>query len=122
MKYSKVAALTLFAVAMSACAELRHQGQTAKQNDHNWILGTWRHEMPHHGGRTVVFHPDQSWGVLGYVPDREDIRGRRWRIEGEQLIRTYPDDNGFRTISDQIVSFSSERFELDDNETFLREH
>jgi hypothetical protein len=86
----------------------------AASNDRErWILGTWTAETSRHASRTVIFHADHTWGVRGYVPFREEIHGRRWRVAGDQLILTYPGDDGLETMAYKIVSFTHDKFATD---------
>jgi hypothetical protein len=75
----------------------------------------------------IVFHADGRWGVLyaGDPPQLEDIRGRRWRIEGDKLFKTGPNDDvrlspelrRFARAPDTIVSFTADRFVTSDETT-----
>ena len=90
---------------------------TAAPDDREkWIIGRWTSHTNEGIGRpdrSIVFHPDHSWGVEHYVPSgpneqltiREDIRGRRWHIRGNRLIMRAPSDRGFQTYAEKIVSF-----------------
>jgi hypothetical protein len=84
------------------------------------IVGKWEKDTPGRPGRIVVFHSDHSWGVLGYVPDREDIRGRRWDLAGDKLILTYPGDHGLDTAEYKIISFARDKI-VTDPTTYTRE-
>jgi hypothetical protein len=92
--------VSCFAVAAFAAADDREK----------WIVGKWAAENPKRPLREVIFHADHTWGVLGYVPDREDIRGRRWRIAGNTLTLTYPGDHGLETADYKIISFARDKF------------
>jgi hypothetical protein len=80
----------------------------------NWsklIIGTWFHTCRLRPGRILVFHADGRWGVRKIDDPRpEDIRGRRWHIEGDMLILRYPSDNGFESHPYKIVSFTPNEF------------
>ena len=43
----------------------------------------------------------------------EDIRGRRWKVEGDKLIITYPGDHGMDTGVITIVSITEHKMLLD---------
>ena len=107
--------LVLSVVSLFAAATL------AESHDReNWIVGTWTVETPRRASRTVVFHVNHTWGVRGYVPLREEIRGRRWRLAGDQLILTYPSDHGSETTAYKILSFAHDTFATD-TFTYTRE-
>ena len=75
------------------------------------IVGSWLYSSKVRPTRILVFHADGSWGVRKYDDPRpEDIRGRRWRVEGDTLILLYPGDHGFETAKDHIVSFTPNKF------------
>jgi hypothetical protein len=75
------------------------------------IVGSWLYTSKVRPTRIIVFHADGRWGVRKYDDPRpEDIRGRRWRVEGNTLILTYPHDHGLDTARDQIVSFTPDKF------------
>ena len=106
----KLLLLLLFAAAAPAASDDREK----------WIVGTWRAETPKRASRTVIFHANHTWGVRGYVPLREEIRGRRWRVAGDQFVLTYPSDHGFETTAYKIVSFTHDKF-VTDTFTYTRE-
>jgi hypothetical protein len=75
------------------------------------IVGSWVYSSKVRPTRIIVFHVDGSWGVRKYDDPRpEEINGRRWRIEGNTLVLTYPHDHGFDTARDRIVSFTRDKF------------
>ena len=74
------------------------------------IVGSWIYSSKVRPTRIIVFHADGSWGVRKFDDRPEDIRGRRWRVEGNTLILTYPHDHGFDTAKDRIVSFTPHKF------------
>lgn len=90
------------------------------ENGEQSIVGKWFLTRHGRGGREIIFHADHTWGVLHYVPDGEDIRGRRWRLAGDKLILTYPGDDGLETGEDQIISFTHDKF-VTDGGTYTRE-
>ena len=72
------------------------------------ILGCWL------GPRKFrVYHADGTWGVKRNEDAPEDISGRRWRIEGDKLILTYPSDHGFDTGIYKIISCTEHELILD---------
>ena len=82
------------------------------------IIGKWEVSNPRRASRVVFFHPNHTWGVTNFDPDNpEEINGRRWRIEGDKLILTFPDrENGRDRLETQvydIVSFGSDKFATD---------
>ncbi len=73
----------------------------------NKIIGAWRCHIPRRPDRIVIFHRDGSWGVRNWdFSQPEDIRGRRWRIEGNRLITTAPPMDGGQTADERILSFT----------------
>jgi hypothetical protein len=74
------------------------------------IVGSWTYSSKDRPTRIIVFHADGSWGVRKFDDRPEDIRGRRWRLEGDTLVLTYPHDHGFDTSRYQIVSFALGKF------------
>ena|SRR5438067_5714949 len=82
------------------------------------IIGKWKVNNPRRPSRIVFFHPNHTWGVTNFDPDKpEEINGRRWRIEGDKLILTFQDrENGrdrLETQVSRIVSFGRDRFATD---------
>ncbi len=74
------------------------------------IVGGWIYSSKVRPTRIIVFHADGSWGVRKFDDRPEDIRGRRWRVEGNTLVLRYPGDHGFETAKDRIVSFIPDKF------------
>jgi hypothetical protein len=68
------------------------------------ILGRWLGPR-----KFVVFHSDGTWGVQRHETAPEEIDGRRWRIEGNKLILTYPGNRGPLTSRDSIISFTPQK-------------
>jgi len=69
------------------------------------ILGRWL------GPRKFeIFNSDGSWSVQRNEDSKPDTGGRRWHIQGNQLILTYPGDHGMDTGIYTIVSFTQRRF------------
>jgi len=75
------------------------------------ILGRWL------GSRKfVIFHEDGQWGVQRNEEAKEEIMGRRWRIDGKKLFLTYPIDKGdgipvhMMTSVYDIISFTQQKF------------
>ena len=64
-------------------------------------------------GKFEVYHADGTWGVKRNENAPEDIRGRRWRIEGDKLILIYPGDQGLETAVCTIVSCTAHKLVLD---------
>jgi hypothetical protein len=82
------------------------------------IVGKWEVSNPRRPSRIVFFHPNHTWGVTNFDPDKpEEINGRRWRTEGDKLILTYPTRNDGRdrleSYAYKIVSFSRDKFATD---------
>jgi hypothetical protein len=78
------------------------------------IVGSWYHTCRMRPMRILVFHADGRWGVRKYDDPRpEDIRGRRWRVEGDKLILRYPHDQSFETHAYRILSFTPREFITD---------
>jgi len=82
------------------------------------IIGKWEVNNPRRVPRIVFFHPNHTWGVTNFDPDKpEEINGRRWRIEGDKLILSYPSRvNGrdsLETHAYKIVSFYRDKFATD---------
>ena len=50
-----------------------------------------------------VYHADGRWGVKRNEDAPEDTKGRRWRVDGNKLILTYPGDHGSKTAVYTIV-------------------
>lgn len=72
------------------------------------IVGCWL------GPRKIeVYHTDGTWGVKRNEDAPEDVRGRRWQVEGNRLILTYPGDHGLETAELTIVSLTKHRLILD---------
>jgi hypothetical protein len=99
-----VVALSFALIASSDIAS------ASPQNYSNAIVGSWIFTSKVRPSRIIVFHRDGSWGVRKFDDRPEDIRGRRWRVEGDHLVLTYPDDHGFTTWRYQIVSFTPREF------------
>jgi hypothetical protein len=59
-----------------------------------------------------VYHTDGSWGVKRSEDAPEDIRGRRWRVEGDKLFLTFPGDNGMETADYTIVACTAQKLIL----------
>ncbi len=75
------------------------------------IIGHWRSHIPQRADRIVIFHSDGSWGVRNWDFSKpEDIRGRRWRVEGDKLIISAPPEDGGETAAEKIVSFTHAAF------------
>jgi hypothetical protein len=74
------------------------------------LVGSWIYSGKARPTRIVVFHPDGSWGVRKFDDQPEDIRGRRWRVDGDSLILRYPSDYGFETGAYKILSFAPRKF------------
>ena len=75
------------------------------------IIGHWRIHIPQRADRIVIFHSDGSWGVRNWDFSKpEDIRGRRWHVEGDKLIITAPPADGGQTAAEKIISFTRSRF------------
>jgi hypothetical protein len=51
---------------------------------------------------------------------REDIRGRRWYIQGDTLVLRSPGDDGFKTYVGKIISFGRDKI-VTDLGTYTRE-
>ena len=95
------------------------------------IVGSWMYTLAHRGETyltcIIVFHADGRWGVRypGDPSKLEDIGGRRWRIEGNKLFKTGPDDDlrlgpELRRLAskpDTIVSFTADKFVTRDETT-----
>ena len=45
----------------------------------------------------------------------EDIDGRRWYVDGNKLVLTYPLEDGLHTTASTIVSFTPSKFVLQDD-------
>jgi len=88
-------------------------GQSTSAPDRSAIVGSWWCERPGFGDKVVVFHRDGSWGVKRLPEQRDEIDGRRWWLEGRNLMLRYRIDTGFTTSSFPIVSFSRDRFITD---------
>jgi hypothetical protein len=79
--------------------------------DSKRILGKW---LSSRHGAASIFHPNGSWGVQRDL-EPETIQGR-WRIKGNKLFLTYPEDNGvgtpvhIRTAEYAITFESDDRF------------
>jgi hypothetical protein len=54
-------------------------------------------------GKFRVYHADGTWGVKRNEDAPEDTKGRRWRVDGNKLILTYPGDHGSETAVYTIV-------------------
>ena len=74
------------------------------------ILGCWL------GPRKFnVYHADGTWGVKRNEDAPENVRGRRWRVDGNKLILTYPGDHGLETATYTIVLCTPHKLILDAN-------
>jgi hypothetical protein len=82
----------------------------APKPDAKAIVGSWVFTSRVRPSRIIIFHADGSWGVRKFNERPEDIRGRRWRVNGSSLILTYPSDHLFETGHYRIVSFTPQRF------------
>lgn len=107
--------LILLCLFFNGCAShIRPESYSAS------IVGKWGHK-----NRIITFHADGSWGVQRHETAREDISGRRWRVEGDKFFLTFPSDNGGGTpvhmVTDvyRITSFTSQSFTIrrDDGDT-----
>jgi hypothetical protein len=98
---------TLVATLVSSLAALVFSA--ASSHDHSkLIVGCWL------GPRKFdVYHADGTWGVKRNEDAPEDIRGRRWRVEGDELFLTFPGDNGMETAAYTIVSCTEQKLILD---------
>jgi hypothetical protein len=75
------------------------------------IVGHWRIHISQRADRIIIFHSDGSWGVRNWDFSKpEDIRGRRWHVEGDKLIITAPPEDGAQTAAEKIVSFTHAAF------------
>jgi hypothetical protein len=82
------------------------------------IIGKWITHAPRRADRIVIFHPDHTWGVTNFDPaKREEIHGRRWRVQGDKLFVTVPVSSGDRpgldTHAYKIISFRRDKFTTD---------
>ena len=88
------------------------------------VLSVTAGEMPGDYSKTIVgcwlgsrkfevYHADGTWGVKRNEDAAEDISGRRWHIEGNKLIITYPGDHGLETAALTIVSLTEYKMVLD---------
>jgi hypothetical protein len=59
-----------------------------------------------------VYHADGTWGVKRNEDAPEDVRGRRWHINGNKLIITYPGDHGLETGELTIISLTDHKMVL----------
>ncbi|SRR6266700_684890 len=82
----------------------------SERNYSHAIEGSWIYSSKVRPMRIIVFHADGSWGVRKFDDRAEDIRGRRWKVEGDSLVLRYPSDHRFDTRIDKIVSFTSHKF------------
>lgn len=88
-------------------------GSNASASEHpissEKIVGCWL------GPRKFeIYHADGTWGVKRNEDAPEDIRGRRWQIEGDKLILKYPSsNNGFETAVFTIISCTEHELVLD---------
>jgi hypothetical protein len=82
----------------------------ASQPDEKTIVGTWMFSSRYRPERIIVFHANGKWGVKKLEEGPEDIRGRRWRVEGNTLVLSYPSDHGFDTARYKIISFTRGEF------------
>ena len=74
------------------------------------ILGCWL------GSRKFeVYHADGRWGVKRNEDAPEDSEGRRWRVDGNKLILTYPGDHGAETATYTIVSCTERKMVLEND-------
>ena len=72
------------------------------------ILGCWL------GPRKFdVYHADGTWGVKRNEDAPEDVRGRRWHIEGRKLTLIYPGDHGLETAVYTIISCTPHKLILE---------
>ena len=69
------------------------------------ILGRWLGRRKY-----VAFYADGRWGVQRNEDAPIDIDGRRWRIEGNKLLLTFPADSGLVTSESTITSFTTKQF------------
>jgi len=84
---------------------------TARESPHGYskaILGCWL------GSRKFeVYHANGTWGVKRNEDAPEEISGRRWHIEGNKLIITYPGDHGMETGALTIISLTEHEMVLE---------
>ena len=106
-----IAAITLAIALMSSAS--------ATPRDYaKLIVGPWRSHIPQRPDRIVIFHSDGSWGVRNWDFSKpEDIRGRRWHVEVDQLIITAPPEDGGETAAEKIISFTRGAFVTEVNGT-----
>jgi hypothetical protein len=60
-----------------------------------------------------VYHANGTWGIKRNEDAPEDIRGRRWHIQGNKLVITYPGDHGMDTAELTIVSLTEHKLVFD---------
>jgi hypothetical protein len=96
-----------FSVALLTSSDIT---SASPQDYSKAMVGTWIFSSKVRPTRIIVFHPNGSWGVRKFDDRPEDTRGRRWHIEEDRLILTYPHDHGFDTASYKIVSFTPRKF------------
>ena len=81
------------------------------------ILGCWL------GPRKFeIFHSDGRWGVKRNEEAPEDISGRRWKIQRNKLIITYPGDHGMETATYTILSLTDHEMVLDVGGGYKKEY
>ena len=89
-----------------------------REIDPQRVLGCWL------GSRKfAVYHPDGTWGVKRHEDAPEDFRGRRWRIQGDTLLLTFPGHRGMTTVDFTIVSLTDREMILEADgyrETYVR--
>jgi hypothetical protein len=103
--------MTTLAIALALTLLTGARGATTPPHDYaRGIVGSWIYSSKVRPTRIIVFHPDGSWGVRKFDERPEDVRGRRWRVEGGSLILRYPSDQGFETHAYRIISFTPREF------------
>ena len=66
------------------------------------IVGCWLGPR-----KFAVYHADGTWGLKRNEDAPEDKKGRRYRVEGDKLILTYPGDgNKTESVTYKIISCS----------------
>ena len=105
MRHLKFAIVSIVALSFLAGPAVSIAG--ASRDYSKLIRGCWL------GSRKFeVYHADGRCGVKRNEDAPEDTKGRRWRIDGDKLILTYPGDHGSESAVYTIISCTERKMVL----------
>jgi hypothetical protein len=81
-------------------------GEVVRYEDYaKRILGRWLGRRKY-----ITFYADGRWGIQRNEDAPIGIEGRRWRLEGNKLLRTWRGETGLHTDESTITSFTTKQF------------